>query len=109
MFNLTTIVTIKVCTGIGVKFDWDKNKNAINIKKHKIDFADVVDIFNHPMLTMVDNRAVYDEERWIGIGWLKTLIGVVVYTKRVDNTIRIISARKATKHEVKRYEQSIKY
>lgn len=92
-----------------MKFDWDKNKNAINIQKHGIDFADVVDIFNHPMLTMVDNRADYDEERWIGVGWLKTLIGVVVYTERVGDTIRIISARKATKHEVKRYEQSIKY
>jgi uncharacterized DUF497 family protein len=92
-----------------MKFDWDKNKNAINIQKHGIDFVDVIDIFDHPMLTMIDNRENYEEERWIGIGWLKALIGVVVYTERVGNTIRIISARKATKQEVKRYEQSIKY
>jgi len=44
-FNLTIIVITKVCTGIDVKFDWDKNKNAINIQKHGINFADVVDIF----------------------------------------------------------------
>ena len=92
-----------------MKFDWDKKKNAINIKKHGIDFSDVVDIFNHPMLTAVDNSADYDEERWIGIGWLKALVGVVVYTERIGNTVRIISARKATKQEVKKYEQRIKY
>jgi len=92
-----------------MKFDWDKKKNAINIKKHGIDFSDVVDIFNHPMLTAGDNIADYDEERWIGIGWLKALVGVVVYTERIGNTVRIISARKATKQEVKKYEQRIKY
>jgi len=38
---------------------------------------------------------------------VKSLIGVVVYTERVGNSIRIISARKATKYEVKRYDQNI--
>ena len=72
------MVITNVCTSIKMKFDWDKNKNAINIQKHGIDFVDVIDVFNHPMLTMIDNRANYEEERWIGIGWLKSLIGVVI-------------------------------
>lgn len=38
----------------------------------------------------------------------ESLIGVVVYTEQVDDVIRIISARKATKNEVRRYEKSIK-
>lgn len=89
-------------------FEWDEAKNEINIRKHGIDFADVKDMFNHPMLTMLDEREDYGEERWIGIGWMQQLMGVVVYVERHEDTIRIISARKATKQEVRRYEQCIK-
>ncbi len=91
-----------------MQFEWDEAKNQINIDKHGIDFVDVVDIFNHPMLTLLDEREDYGEDRWIGVGWIKSLIGVVVYTERFDDVIRIISARKATKNEVRRYEKSIK-
>lgn len=92
-----------------MNFKWDEAKNLANIQKHGIDFADVVDLFNQPMLTLEDRNTDYDEERWIGIGRLKQLVGVVVYTERIGNTIRIISARKATKYEVRHYEQAIKY
>ena len=91
-----------------MRFEWDEAKNDVNIRKHGIDFTDVVDMFTHPMLTLVDDREDYGEERWIGIGWLKTLIGVVVYTERKGDVIRIISARKAVKQEVRFYEQSVK-
>lgn len=91
-----------------MRFEWDDAKNAANIRKHGIDFADVTDIFDHPMLAMPDDRADYGEERWIAIGWIHALIGVVVYAERQGDVIRIISARKANKHEVRRYEQSIK-
>lgn len=89
-------------------FEWDEAKNEVNLRKHGIDFADVKDMFNHPMLTLLDNREDYGEERWIGVGWIQQLMGVVIYVERHEDTIRIISARKATKHEVRRYEQSIK-
>lgn len=59
------------------------------------------------MLALRDDRMDCDEERWISIGWIKTLIGVVVYTERRGDVIRIISARKATKLEVRRYVESI--
>lgn len=88
-------------------FEWDDNKNRINIRKHGIDFADVIDIFRHPMLTLLDDREDYGEERWIALGWIKAVIGVVVYVEREGDVIRIVSARKATKNEVRRYEQSI--
>jgi uncharacterized DUF497 family protein len=88
-------------------FEWDVAKNLINIRKHGIDFVDVVDMFNHPMLTLSDDSQRYAEERWIAMGWIQTTIGVVVYTEKCGDTIRIISARKATKHEVKRYEQRL--
>ena len=89
-------------------FEWNEAKNRANIRKHGIDFNDVKDMFNHPMLTFVDDREDYGEERWISIGQLQRHVSVVVYAERHEDTIRIISARKATKNEVRRYEQIIK-
>jgi len=59
------------------------------------------------MLVLRDDRVDYGEERWISLGWIKALVGVVVYTERWGDVIRIISARKATKQEAKRYVESI--
>ncbi|MGY2291075.1 BrnT family toxin [Pseudomonas sp. SDO528_S397] len=90
-----------------MRFEWDESKNQANIRKHGIDFHDVSDIFQHPMLSQRDERANYQEDRWVSIGWIKRLIGVVVYTERHGDVIRIISARKATKQEAKYYVQTI--
>lgn len=94
--------------GCGYVFRMDEKKNQINIRKHGINFADVIDIFNHPMLILLDEREDYGEERWISIGWMHRLIVVVVYTEHIGNVVRVISARKATKNEVSRYEKVIK-
>ncbi|MDR5762466.1 BrnT family toxin [Caballeronia sp. LZ035] len=88
-------------------FEWDNAKNQIDIRKHGIDFRDAVDVFNHPVLTRLDKREAYGEERWIAVGWIKQLVGVVVYVERYADVIRIISARRADKHEAKRYEQEV--
>lgn len=88
-------------------FEWDEFKNEANIAKHGIDFNDVPDIFQHPMLALRDDRADYGEERWVGIGWIKLLMGVVVYTERSGDVIRISSARKATMKEAKYYDANI--
>lgn len=85
-----------------MQFEWDEGKNRINIRKHGID------VFNHPVLTALDSREDYGEERWVALGLMKAMMAVVVYVERNGPVIRIISARKATKHEAKRYEQSIK-
>ena len=90
-----------------MRFEWDEAKNEANIRKHGIDFNDVLDAFNHPMLSLRDDRVNYGEERWISIGWIKSLIGVVVYTEQQGDVIRIISARKATQQEAKHYVESI--
>ncbi|WP_040261880.1 BrnT family toxin [Pseudomonas massiliensis] len=82
-----------------MKCEWDEAKNQSNIRKHGIDFADVAEMFKHPMLLTRDDRVGYGEDRWLGIGWLTALVAVVVYTERHGNVIRVISARKATKQE----------
>ena len=91
-----------------MQFEWSEAKNRANIRKHGIDFADAIDIFNHPYMSAHDDREDYGEERWLAIGWMKALVGVVVYTERRGDVIRVISARKATKREVGHYEKSIK-
>jgi len=91
-----------------VECEWDARKNRINILKHGIDFTDAIDVFNHPVLTAFDGREDDGEERWIALGWMRAIMAVVVYVERCGSVIRVVSARKATKHEVKRYEQSVK-
>ncbi|CDF86516.1 BrnT family toxin [Pseudomonas sp. QL9] len=88
-------------------FEWDEAKNRANIRKHGIDFSDVPDMFQHPMLVLRDDRIDYGEERWIGLGRLMALFAVVVYCERSGETIRIISARKATREEARRYAKRI--
>ncbi len=90
-----------------MKFEWDETKNKTNIRKHRIDFADVPDVFKNPLLTEPDVEADYGEDRWMSIGLLRSVAVVVVFTERQRNTIRIISARKANQNERERYYQEI--
>ncbi|BAY31999.1 hypothetical protein NIES2107_38850 [Nostoc carneum NIES-2107] len=88
-----------------MQFEWDEAKNLENIQKHQIDFADVPEMFDSPMLIEFDDRFDYGEERWIGISFLRNLVAVVVWTERQGDVIRIISARRANRYERKRFEQ----
>ncbi len=60
------------------------------------------------MVINIDDRFPYDEERYIGIGFLRNLIAVVAFVEKQEDVIRIISARKANKHESKSFEKEIK-
>jgi uncharacterized DUF497 family protein len=92
---------------VSLRFEWDEEKNAINIRKHKIDFADVPSVFDGPMLIELDEHEDYGEDRWIGIGFLRNTVVVVVFTERHQDTIRIISVRKANQYERKKFERTI--
>jgi hypothetical protein len=92
-----------------MEFEWDAAKNEQNTQKHGIDFADVPAMFQAPMLVDKDDRDDYGEERWIGIGPLRMIIAVIVFTERGTDVIRIISARKATNYERRLYEQAYPY
>ncbi len=89
-------------------FEWDEEKNKKNIRKRGFDFADAWEIFEAPMQTALDLREDYDEARWEGIGFLGNRIVVVIFTYRSENAIRIISLRKALKHERKKFEETIR-
>ena len=90
-----------------MKYEWDEVKNRLNIHNHGIDFMDVPSMFQHPMVMFLDQRKDYGKDRWIGIGILKTILTVIVFAEPDDETVRIISARKATKHEEQIYRDEI--
>lgn len=90
-----------------MEFEWDEQKNRANIQKHGLDFADAHKVFEQPLLVNLDNRADYGEDRWIGIGLMELRSVVIVFTEPAEATIRVISMRKATSHERKRYEQAL--
>ncbi|MGH7998505.1 MAG: BrnT family toxin [Brasilonema sp.] len=85
-----------------MRYQWDPNKAAANLRKHGINFADAVSVFSDDLaITIPDER--FNEERFITIGvdaFGRVL--VVVYTWRGEQ-IRLISARKATLREQKQY------
>lgn len=92
-----------------MQFEWDEAKNLENIRKHEIDFADVPEMFEAPMLIELDDRSNYGEDRWFGIGFLGNGVAVVVWTERQKDVIRIILARRANRYERQRLEQYLLY
>jgi uncharacterized DUF497 family protein len=88
-----------------MRYEWDEQKNEANLAKHHIDFQDAPRIFLTPVLTDLDDRLDYDEDRWAGLGLLDGRVVKVVFTEPDEQTRRIISVRKALHHERKQYEQ----
>ena len=85
-----------------MKFEWDERKAEINLAKHGVTFEAAKDVFRDPFaLTELDRDEI--EERWRIIGLTQTGVLFVVFTERSGGAIRIISARRATRHEQDRY------
>jgi uncharacterized DUF497 family protein len=86
-------------------FEWDPRKAAANRRKHGIDFADAATVLHDELgVTVLDDDP--DEERFVTVG--ADALGrilVVVFTWR-GRRIRLISARSATVHERRRYEEN---
>ena len=89
----------------GMRFEWDEQKNQSNLRKHGLSLADARKVFDAPLLVTLDDRFDYGEERWIAIGRVQSRTVVVVYTEPNEQTIRIISLRKALSHERTAYEE----
>lgn len=90
-----------------LKFDWDKRKNKINIAKHGISFKEAISVFrDEEGILIFDSKHSIVEERWVLIGLSDELnLLVVVHVYKNDDTIRLISARYATKKEMVDYER----
>ena len=81
-------------------YGWDEKKRKFNLAKHGIDFRDAEKIFDGPLVTVEDTRDDYGEPRYVALGLLEEIVVSMVYTER-GNTVRIISIRKALRHETR--------
>ncbi len=92
------------------QFEWDPAKATANLKKHGVSFEQATEVFKGPIaLTIYDKDNSDEEDRWVTLGQAQQQhYLVVVHTFRESHSdtvrVRIISARPATKHEIKQYK-----
>ena len=92
------------CTDMPV--EWDPAKARLNARKHGVHFADAVAVLEDERALTTRDPFSHEDQRWVTLG-LDALgrVLVVVYTWRGER-VRVISARKATARERRRYEEA---
>jgi len=92
-----------------IKYTWDEAKNKTNLAKHGVDFETATLVFEDPFCIAFADSIKDGEMRWHAMGLIGTIsVLVVVHTHGMegfDEVIRIISCRRALKHERKLYEE----
>lgn len=84
---------------VELDFEWDEDKARVNLRKHGVPFALARRIFLDPhRIERIDRRTNYGEDRFMSVGLADLCVLAVVHTQRSD-VIRLISARKAERHE----------
>ena len=89
-----------------IRFEWDEDKAALNLKKHKVSFEEAKTVFYDPNALLISDPEHSDEEdRFIimGISNKSNLLVVCHCYRENEEVIRIISARKADGQEIKQY------
>ncbi len=94
---------------MSLKFEWDRKKAASNLSKHHVPFEEALTAFGDPLVRIFDDEDYsIEEQREIIIGHsVKRRLLVVCFTAQEDS-VRIFSARKATRRERKDYEENVK-
>lgn len=87
-----------------MRFEWDPTKAAANKRKHGVSFSEAAECFEDPLALILENPRRPDRLILIGASRDHKLI-FTVYVEREVATIRIISARRATSHERRAYEE----
>jgi hypothetical protein len=89
-----------------MRFDWDPRKAAANLRKHSVSFEEASTVFaDDYSLTGTDPDHSVGEERFITFGMSQSGRLLVVSHTEQGDTIRILSARRATRSERKLYEE----
>ena len=81
-----------------MRFTWDEAKRRANLAKHGLDFKDAWRVFEDEVVMLEDDRFDYGEDRYVTIGVLRNELVSIVHTWE-DDTIRLISMRKASARE----------
>jgi uncharacterized DUF497 family protein len=90
-----------------MRISWDPKKAESNFRKHKVRFSDAESVLFDPLALTLENQTASGEQRFVSLG--ADALGrvlVLVYTE-VQDGLRIISARRATPSERRRYEEGI--
>lgn len=84
-----------------MRFEWDPKKHRRNVAKHGVTFKEAKELFTSEVefLDIYDGAHSELEERFIAIGPVRRGLILVVYTERSEDTVRILSARWASKQE----------
>ena len=91
-----------------MSFEWDANEASANLEKHSVSFGEATEVFYDPnALDGFDALHTIREVRFFVIGFSSRRLLFVVYAETAPDTVRIISARKATKTEREAYERRI--
>jgi uncharacterized protein len=94
-----------------MRFEWDPNKSRANLRKHSVSFETATLVFADPNHLSIQDRFDGGEERWQTMGLASGItILIVAHTvtdKNGEEVIRIISARKATPRERRRYDEDL--
>jgi uncharacterized protein len=90
-----------------MRLEWDAAKNRANIRKHGFDLAEAEEMFRGALLVRPDTDEDSGEERWIGIGMIRGRVAFVAFAERPQDTIPIISPRKADHEEREQYEKAL--
>ena len=91
-----------------IRFAWDESKDRLNKRKHGVSFEEAKTIFyDESAIQFPDPDHSQDEDRFLmlGVSYRLRVLMVCHCFREHDSIIRIISARKATKKEIRRYEE----
>ena len=88
-----------------MRIEWDEAKNLANQKSHGVSFEEASELFHDDVdcLEIFDEVHSETEDRFISIGPIRRGLVMVVWTERLDDVVRIISARWTNKWEAERY------
>ncbi len=89
-----------------MRISWDESKRRSNLRKHGFDFADAEVAFSGITYTVEDKRFPYGEQRFVTLGLVRHTVVVVAHTETRGN-VRVISMRKANRHEQTIYYENI--
>ena len=94
----------KSITLTAVDFSWDDRKAASNLRKHGVSFDEATTLFADPLALAIDDALDPGRTLLLGMSNRQRIL-LVVHVELDESTIRIISARRATSHERRRYEE----
>jgi len=87
-----------------LQFTWDPKKAESNLKKHGVSFNEAVTVFADPLALVIEDPLYRERAILIGQSERQRLL-FTVFVELAEDSVRIISARRATSHERRRYEE----